>query len=40
MSRASRRFLGEPAASAEAEELILDAWAELHARVLGYPPSW
>jgi hypothetical protein len=26
--------------STEAEELILGVWAELHDRVLGYPPNW
>jgi hypothetical protein len=23
-----------------AEDVVLDEWAELHDRVLGYPPSW
>lgn len=46
LARISVRIVGETARrswlvrSREAEELILDAWAELHDRVLGFPPNW
>jgi hypothetical protein len=40
------RRLGEPESRSwlvpteVAEDAVLDEWAELHDRVLGYPPNW
>ena len=46
LTRIVARRLGERAArsrvlpSREAEDAVLDEWAELHDALLGYPPNW
>ena len=46
LARITARHVGEGARrswvvpAAEGEEAVLDEWAELHDRVLGYPPNW
>jgi hypothetical protein len=46
LARITERRLGQPVARSwvvrieEAEDAVLDEWAELHDAVLGYPPNW
>lgn len=46
LTRITARRVGEGARrswvvpTAEAEDAVLDEWAELHDTLLGYPPSW
>jgi hypothetical protein len=46
LARVTERRVGEGVRrawlvpAAEAEDVVLDEWAKLHDRVLGYPPNW